>query len=152
MRRAIGSFLLILTAVMGFEQEAQALTLQQIKDAVDAKLATLQTALVNFQDNYYAANGCYWQGHWTHSVKPADGSETLPDVGTSKPTGINQAWPLALRTNSMPMRIRVEAYKCSQGHGYRARVEVTVGTNTYFRVKDYGPEGDNQPWAKWVDK
>lgn len=127
-----------------------ALTRQQVQDAVDAKLATLWAAIQTKQDAYAAAHGGrYWQGLKTHTVTPADGTETTPDVGTRVPTDQPSVWPSALRNTAMPMAIQIDVYDGVLGPGYTATVFVTVAGTTYSRTANSGPETwRTQPWAQ----
>lgn len=121
--------------------------LATVRDAVDAKLATLWTAIQNRQDTFFATNGRYWEGRRTHTVTPADGTETLPDIGTSSNTG-STAWPTAIRNTAMPMAIQIDAYMGPLGAGYQATVWVTVNGTTYTRTAQVGPETHRtQAWG-----
>lgn len=116
-------------------------TLQQIKDQVDAKLATLWTAIQNKEDAYFTANGRYWQGLLTHSVTPADGTETLPNVGTNAPAYQGSPYPTAIRNVALPFVLEIHQYVCPDGtKGYQAFVYVTVLGETYSRSAQVGPE------------
>lgn len=117
------------------------MTLQQIKDQADAKLATLWTAVQNKEAAYFAANGRYWQGLKTHTVNPADGNETLPNVGTATPYYQSDPYPLAIRNTALPMALEIHQYQCPDGtKGYQAFVYVTVLGETYTRSAQVGPE------------
>lgn len=114
-------------------------TRQQITDAVDSKLATLWTAIQNRQDTFFATNNRFWEGRRSHSVIPADGTETLPDIGTSANTG-STAWPTAIRNTALPMALEVTAYDGPNGKGYVATVTVTVAGQTWQRSAQVGGE------------
>lgn len=116
-------------------------TLQQIKDQVDSKLATLWTAIQNKEAAYFSANGRYWQGLRTHTVNPADGVEVLPNIGTSAPAYQGDPYPTAIRNTAMPMSIEIHQYRTPAGvFGYQAWVYVTVLGETYTRSAQVGPE------------
>lgn len=122
--------------------------LQTVKDAVDAKLATLWTAIQNRQDTFFATNGRYWEGRRTHSITPADGTETLPDIGTSSNTG-STAWPVAIRNTALPMSIQVDAYDGPAGKGYVATIVAAIAGKTWQRSAQVGPETwRQQGWAE----
>ena len=117
-------------------------TLQQIKDAVDAKLATLWTAIQSREDTFLAANGRYFQGLRTHATAPADGATALPDIGTTVPIGQPGApWPAAIRNTAMEMAIQIDVYHAPGGQkGYQATVYVEVLGHLYARTQQVGPE------------
>ena len=117
-------------------------TLQQIKDAVDTKLATLWAAIQSREDTFFAANGRYFQGLRTHSVTPADGVTALPDIGTTVPVGQPGApWPVAIRNTAMEMAIQIDVYHAPGGQkGYQATVFVTVAGRLWARAQQVGPE------------
>lgn len=117
------------------------MTLQEIKDAVDTKLATLWGAVQNKEDTYFTANSRYWQGKRTHSVIPADGVETLPDIGTDAPAYQGSPYPTAIRNVAMPMALEIHQYRTPVGEfGYQAFVYVTVLGETWARSAQVGPE------------
>ena len=117
-------------------------TLQEIRDAVDAKLATLWTAIQAKEDAYFLANGRYWQGLRTHTVIPTEGTETLPSVGVVTPTDQPDPWPVALRTATLPMSLQIDVYNGPEGLGYQATVTVSVLGRYYRRAAQVGPETD----------
>ena len=117
-------------------------TLQEIRDAVDAKLAGLWSAIQNKQDAYFLANGRYWQGLRTHTIVPTEGNETLPSVGTTVPADQPDPWPVAIRNQTLPMALQIDVYDSPQGKGYQATVLVKVLGQLYRRVAQVGPETD----------
>lgn len=124
-------------------------TLQEIRDQVDAKLATLWNAIQNKQDNYFLAHGRYWQGLRTHTVIPADGNTVLPDIGAKTPTDQIDPWPNAIINSTFPMALQIDCYDGPLGQGYEATVFVTVLNNLYIRSAQVGPETYRvQPWFK----
>jgi hypothetical protein len=126
-------------------------TLAEIRDTVDARLATLGTAIQSREDTYAAAhNGRYWQGIRTHSITPADGNTALPDIGTTCPTDqLGVPWPVAIRNTAIEMALQIDVYDGPLGVGYQATVYVTVLGNTYFRTQQVGPETWRQRgWAQ----
>lgn len=116
-------------------------TAAEIRQAVDTKLANLWSAIQTRQDSYFSANGRFWQGIRTHSATPADGTESLPDVGTAQPHYQSGApWPTGIRTTALPMSIEVHQYDGPAGRGYQATVYVTIGGRTWTRTAQSGPE------------
>lgn len=114
----------------------------QIRTQVDNKLAQLWASIQTKQDNYLATHGTYWQGLKTHTVYPADGNTSIPNVGSNSPSYQNDPWPNAILIQSLPMAIEIHQYIGPNGRGYVGFVYVTIAGNTFYRSQDSGPE----PW------
>ena len=125
-------------------------TLQQIKDAVDARLASLWGAIQNREDTFLASNGRYFQGLRTHTVVPSEGNTALPNIGTTTPTDqTGQPWPVAIRNTAMEMAIQIDVYDGPQGRGYQATAYVSVLGHLYARTQQVGPETyRNRGWQE----
>lgn len=121
-------------------------TLQEIRDAVDTRLATLWGTIQSREDAYAAAhNGRYWQGLRSHTVTPADGATALPDIGTACPTDQpGQPWPLSIRQTAIECAIQIDVYSGPFGDGYSATVYVTVAGALWTRTAQVGPESWRQ--------
>lgn len=123
-------------------------TRAKVDTQIDAVLPTI-TVKAN---NFFAANGRYWQALRTHSVPPLDGVDENPDVGIKAPTDQGDGWPIALRNRQYPMAISVDVYDGPQGKGWVVVItsRVTEGAEivTWVRVVNIGPEiWREQPWA-----
>jgi hypothetical protein len=116
------------------------MTLVEIKDKIDARLSALWSAIQAKEAAYYAAHGHYWQGLKTHTVYPADGNDTAPDVGTTAPTDQPDAWPAAITKTALPMALQVDVYDGPSGQGYVVHLHVTVNSKHYCRTAQVGPE------------
>lgn len=114
----------------------------QIRNAVDAKLAALWTAIQAKQDAYAAShNGRYWQGLRTVANTPADGATALPDIGTRCPSDQpGDPWPAAIRNTQLEMAIQMDVYDGPMGTGYQATVQVSIAGQTWTRTAQVGPE------------
>lgn len=116
-------------------------TLAQIEAAIDTKLAALWSAIQTHEASYFAAHGIYWQGLLTHTVYPADGNSTLPDVGSKTPYYETTPWPNAVVTTALPMALRIDQYVTPNGtRGYQATLYVTISGRTWARSQQLGPE------------
>lgn len=117
-------------------------TPQAIRNTVDAKLATLWSAIQTKQDTYAANhNGRFWQGLRTASTHPADGVASLPDIGLRCPTDqLGDPWPAAIRNNPLEMAIQIDVYDGPLGTGYQATVWVSIVGRTWTRTAQVGPE------------
>jgi len=121
------------------------MTLAQIRNAVDAKLAGIWPAVQARQAAFLAANGRYWQGKRTHVVTPSEGVETAANNLADRPTNEAAGWtglPAA-----MPMVLTMDVYEASGGHGYVASVRVSVLGTTYERAQAVGPEAAARTFA-----
>lgn len=127
-------------------------TLAQIRNAVDAKLASLWGTIQTRQDAYAAAHdGRYWQGLRTATITPVDGVAVLPDVGQNTPTDQPVAWPAAILTVPLAMALQIDVYDGPAGQGYVATVQVSVLGQTYERAAQVGPETWRQYGWRLVD-
>lgn len=129
-------------------------TLQQIKDAADAQLATLWGSVQTKEAAYLAAHGQYWQGLRTHGDLsiPADGAAVVPTIGTAVPSYEDPAdsWPTGIRTASLKFALAIHQYVTPNGTpGYVGIVYAVVLGHLYMRAQDSGGE----PWRtfNWQD-
>lgn len=128
-------------------------TLQQIKDAADAQLATLWGTVQSREDAYFAAHGKYAQCLRTHSnaLIPADGGTVLPDVGTVVPSyqDATTAWPVSIRNTALKFALAIHEYVRPDGvAGYVGLVYVLVLGHLVMRAQDSGPEPfRTMPWT-----
>lgn len=117
------------------------MTPEQIREAVNTKLAAIWAAIQSKQDAFFATNGRFWQGILTHNVHPADGNETVPTIGTTCPSDqLGQPWPASIRNNPHPMALQMDCYNGPAGVGYVATVYVRIGGNVWTRAAQVGPE------------
>lgn len=105
-------------------------TLQQIRDKIDPILADLATKIDARQAVYFANNGEYFQGKWTHQAEPVDGVDTTPDNLADTPTNIQTRWNQLLAgvdlPAQLPMRIKCDVYQNAAGWGYWLTVQVKL--------------------------
>ena len=126
-------------------------TANEIRQAVDDRLATIWPAIQSRQATYAAAhNGRYWQGLRTASVIPADGATATPTIGTRCPSDQpGQPWPLAIRQTAMEMAVQIDVYDGPRGTGYVATLYVRINGNTWERAAQVGPESYRaHPWRQ----
>jgi hypothetical protein len=115
-------------------------TLNEIRDAIDSRLAALWAHIVSRQNAYYATHGRYFQGVLTPNT-PADGQEIAP-VLTRKPHDQAETWSAAGYNlgATIPMSIALDTYETASGHGWVGRVRVTVNGRTWARARGAGPD------------
>ena len=133
-------------------------TLAQLRNAVDARLATLWTnQVLPRQAAYFAAHGRYWQGIVTTDrinlpntlTADAAAAEMVPDK-TRKPTDQNENWTdagLPLEA-TIPMGLCIDVYDGPLGMGYVGVVVAKHNGTIYSRAQNFGPETwRTLPWA-----
>lgn len=128
--------------------------LTEIRDRVNSEFAPVWNAIQNRQEQYYAANGEYWQGLMTHRNVPEHTIDTdgdgIPDALDRKPSDGKQTWRQFLPeiNVSIPYAIKVDTYSAPEGDGYVATVRLRYGGDTYERSMSHGPVDHSAPWQK----
>lgn len=114
-------------------------TLNEIRDAIDARLAALWPHVVARQTAYYNAQGRYFQGILTPDT-PSDGNEAAA-ILTRKPHDQAATWAMAGYNlgATIPMSIALDTYTSANGAGWVGRVAVTVQGTTWARARGVGP-------------
>lgn len=120
--------------------QSAALTPDEIRAAIDARLAQLWGAIQTKEANYFAAHGHYWQGLRTNTLLPADGALVIADIGARTPTDQPDPWPALALSTGLPMAITIDVYDGPEGIGYVATVTVTIVGRTWARSAQEGPE------------
>ena len=124
------------------------MSLATVRDRIDNWLTPRWSWLTGKQDDYFTANGLYFQGLWTHTaeVEQTDllGGDTLADNLASKPSDRPHDWRdavgNALDSLPFPARLRLDVYDGPQGKGWQAMLQVRYQGNVYERVRQVGPE------------
>ena len=136
-------------------------TLLQVRNAIDARLATLWTNQVIPRQTVYASNhgGRFWQGLITFTISalpnnPSDANpavlEVVPVLNTH-PTDQASTWVDAgiNLEATIPMAVQMDVYDGPQGTGYVGTVWARWNGNTYSRSQQVGPETwRTQAWAQ----
>jgi hypothetical protein len=133
------------------------MTITTIRTKIDDWLTPRWAWLTSKQDDYFTANGHYFQGLWTHTneleqTDALDGDQ-IPDNLTSSPADQTHTWQHAvgnaLDALPLPARLRLDVYEGPQGHGWVARLQVKYQGNIYERAKQVGPETHHtHTWQK----
>ena len=119
-----------------------------IETQANAAFSELEASMATFQSNYLQANGRYWQGIKTPQVPPKDGQKKSLEKNI-RPSDQAQDWTAAPGLSlQYPIAMAVHTYLGPQGHGYVLRGEVVIGQDTWFRVKNVGPE--NYRTHDWI--
>lgn len=120
---------------------------------MDGKLAAWWPQILSRQDTYAANHGGrYWQGLASHTLEPADGTETAPDCLTKKPHYQAEDWSaLGALPATWPMVMWFDQYKTPAGtYGFVGHVCVKLGTQVWQRSRNgRGPETwRTQAWQR----
>ena len=129
------------------------MSLETTRNRIDDWLTPRWAWLTGKQDDYFTANGKYFQGLWTHTAEvdqTSEAGDTIPDNLTSSPTDQPHTWQDAIGNTfdalPLPARLRLDVYDGPQGKGWSATLQVKYGGNIYERTKGVGPEGRDQNW------
>jgi hypothetical protein len=129
-------------------------TLGQVRDAADARLATLWTGVIRPKElDWFDAYGEYAQCN-----QPADATvrEAFPttDLEPDDRPGMTARaifGPVGIDV-SLPFALAVYAYNGPGGAGFVGRVWVKYEGTTYTRAKNYGPEAHRAfDWEEVVE-
>ena len=117
------------------------MTMQQVRDAVDANWASFAATLQTKQATYLGAHGRYFQGLPSHTATPADGNDAAPDSLTATPSYQTDSWAslggFPATTKSV---IECHQYDGPLGKGYLVFLTVLVGGRRWRRAIEFGPE------------
>lgn len=115
-------------------------TPNQIRQAVEARLRALLLDIHQRQQVYRAMNGRFWQGARTHTVTPADGNATAPDL--TRKAGDFEDWQTfgAQLPASVECAFQVDTYSGPSGDGYTVTVFVVVNGETWTRTATVGAD------------
>jgi len=122
------------------------MTIATVKTKINDWLAGRWVTLKARQETYYANNGHYFQGLWTHNaeVTQTDSLDnTAADNLTSKPTDQTHTWRDFLSTSldaPIPARLKIDVYDGPKGKGWQAVLQVKYKNKIYQRTKQVGPE------------
>ena len=121
------------------------MTLAQLRDKADAKLATFWATLVTKEEAYHTKHGKYFQLMLSPQTKIVDGVDSPFVVRVAENAftlDIDTAW-----SDTIPFNIEVQEYASVKSKGFVAQVWVTLPNNvTYTRWRkheDTGAEEDS---------
>lgn len=113
------------------------MTLAELRDKADAKLATFWTLLVSKQNAYYANHGKFFQLLVTPSNTVIDGVDTdfTDNAPSDEPHVIDRDFAFA---EKIPFNIRVDEWVAQDRQGFRATVVVELlSGERYTRNRSY---------------
>jgi hypothetical protein len=148
------------------------MTLAELRDKADAKLATFWTALVTKEEAYFAKHGRYFGFNWSPSTEVVDGVDT--NFVLNPPSRFFVAEDVSFPATTVPFQIQVIRHEGVQipdtqdgvnvspegvetpnvvdphkGHGFTATVRVKLPNNdVYTRSKGYGRYSEDRAWSK----
>lgn len=114
--------------------------MQAVRDAVDAKLVTLWSAIQSREATFFGSNQRYWQGLRTSSALPVDGAAAVVDIGSTAPSYQGQPWPAALLSQIDKFALEITQYVAPTGPGYVGTISVVLNGNLWQRAQDSGQE------------
>lgn len=109
----------------------------------DAQISVLLPRLENFQAEYHATNGMYYQALQSHSTVPD--VPTLPDelynAPTDQPETLALFWQdFAALPSELSWSFRIDTYSGPEGDGYVLTVDTLIDGLTWQRSINYGPD------------
>lgn len=128
------------------------MTIANLRNAVDAKLAALWPRIVTRQEAFFAANGRYHQFKFSHSAAPqtltADSAEreVIPDTLGDLPTNESSGWTdVPQFPAALPYRIRMDAWE-DEIHGFTGVIQVRHNANLFERSKSFPDDRFTEAW------
>jgi hypothetical protein len=122
------------------------MTLTQIRDKANARLATLWPYLQAKQDAYFAKHGKYFSLHATQ--KSVDGADVTATVIHPH----DELYPADVEVtfdSPLPFQLRVDEYVGPNGAGYSASVWIELlNGDIYYRTRTSTNEDSN--WQQWI--
>ena len=128
------------------------MSITTVRNRINNWLTPRWNHLANRQETYFAANGRYFQGLWTHAAEveqtdALDGGHAATELA-AKPTDQPHNWRdfigNALDAIPFPARMRIDVYDGPQGHGWVATLQVRYKGKVYARAQQIGPETKRQ--------
>jgi len=116
-----------------------------LQTQLDDLLADTAEQVGAIQEAFRSVYGRYWQGLRTHTVVPADGAKTPPDLNR-KPSDQEESWAtfgLALPAQT-EAALSVDVYESRAGHGYVVNADVIVAGVHYRRSRNFGPDSRHE--------
>jgi hypothetical protein len=119
---------------------------------IDAQVNLMLPRLDDFQAEYYAVNGRYYQALQSHTTAPD--VPTVPDAIDQSPT--DQPEDLALfwdgfaeLPDQLGWSFRIDTYASPDGDGYVLTVETVIDYQTWTRSVNHGPASEDWRAAEW---
>ena len=126
------------------------MTLAELRDKADAKLATFWSALVTKEEAYFAKHGRYFGFNWSPSTEVVDGVDT--NFVLNPPSRFFVAEDVSFPATTVPFQIQVIRHEGPLGHGFTGIVRVKLpNDDVYIRTKGYGAHSDDRAWYKYVE-
>jgi len=142
--------LILALLTLALAAPAQALTLAQVRDAADARLATLWVDVIRPGELAWFANrGVYGQCLHTQNIPDTAAADAavqklLPvtdvRIHDSNRESCRDIFGAVSINVSLPFAIAVHVYNGPQGKGFVAQVWLRHEGTEYTRARNYGPE------------
>jgi hypothetical protein len=125
------------------------MTLAELRDKADTKLATLWSVLVTKEDAYFAKHGRYFGFNWSPSTEVVDGVDT--DFVLNPPSRFFEAADVSFPATKVPFQIQIICHDGPLGKGFTATVRVKLPNgDVYMRSKGYGEHSEDRSWYKYA--
>jgi hypothetical protein len=114
----------------------------KVLEYIDAQVEVFAPMLETYQDDYFAANGTYFQALASHSSPPEGDAnpDGLPSHPTDQAEALADLWDYAGLPASVNWSFRVDTYDGPDGPGYVLTVGCSHGNDHWQRSINYGPE------------
>jgi hypothetical protein len=123
------------------------MTLAELRDKADAKLATFWGVLVTKEEAYFAKHGRYFGFNWSPSLEVVDGVDT--NFVLNPPSRFFVAEDVSFPATTAPFQIQVVRHEGPQGHGFTGWVRVKLPNgDVYMRANGYGAHSEDRAWFK----
>ena len=119
----------------------------------DAQINVLLPRLDEFQSQYYAVNGRYYQALTSHEKAPE--VPTVPDKLDASPTDQPEAlayfWDKgASLPDQLAWSLRIDTYTAPLGSGYVLTIETIIDGETWQRSINRGPSSEDWRAYDWT--
>jgi hypothetical protein len=154
MKRIALSLLLASVLFLAVPVGAQTARPSQL-DYIDAQLDVFTPRLADFQANYLAANGVYFQALVSHATPPAGvaPADNLYAAPTDQAVALATLWVFADLPAEIGWSYRVDTYYGPDGPGYVLTAEASIDGQRWIRSENYGPDAWRAaPWYPFVDE
>ncbi len=120
-----------------------------LQSTIDNLITNVLSQLATLQPGYLSSKARYWQGLPTHTIIPADGLATAPNL-LSKPTYQAETWLTfgLILPALMECSLSVSQYSGPSGKGYVLHADAISSGVRYRRSENVGPAAWlSHPWT-----
>lgn len=136
------SVLFVLLASVTTVSAAQVVTYPAELQYYDAQIELMLPRLAEFQEQYYAVNGRYYQALESHASAP-DVPEVPSEINTSptdQPEALAMFWQFANLPDVLAWSYRIDTYSGPEGDGYVLTISTVIAGAEWRRSINHGPD------------